>query len=97
MLRAALTLIALAVLFRAEAPWAVTFTDVAAEAGLREVSVYGGVDRKRFIIETNGAGIQRCLFGRRDLRQYSLDNLEEGLHQQRPANTRYTECKEGRD
>jgi len=34
----------------------VAFTDVAAAAGLRVPSTYGGVDRKRFIIETNGAG-----------------------------------------
>ena len=38
-------------------PWPVTFTDIAARAGLREPGVYGGVDRKRFIIETNGAGV----------------------------------------
>jgi len=37
--------------------WPVTFVDVAARAGLREPSIYGGVDRKRFIIETNGAGV----------------------------------------
>jgi hypothetical protein len=30
--------------------------DVADRAGLHEPSVYGGVDRKRFILETNGAG-----------------------------------------
>ena len=36
--------------------WQVRFTDVAARAGLAEPSVYGGVDRKRFIIETNGCG-----------------------------------------
>jgi hypothetical protein len=41
----------------AAAPWGVTFTDVAERAGLREPTVYGGVDRKRFIIETNGAGV----------------------------------------
>ena len=34
-----------------------TLVDVADRAGLREPSVYGGVDRKRFIIETNGAGV----------------------------------------
>jgi hypothetical protein len=38
-------------------PWRVTLVDVAERAGLREPSVYGGVDRKRFIIETNGAGV----------------------------------------
>ena len=37
--------------------WPVTFDDVADRAGLREPSMYGGVDRKRFIIETNGAGV----------------------------------------
>ena len=37
-------------------PWPVTFTDVAERAGLVQQSVYGGVDRKRFIIETNGCG-----------------------------------------
>ena len=37
--------------------WTVRFTDIAREAGLRETTVYGGVDRKRFIIETNGAGV----------------------------------------
>jgi enediyne biosynthesis protein E4 len=37
-------------------PWEVTFTDVARRAGLTHPSVYGGIDRKRFIIETNGCG-----------------------------------------
>jgi hypothetical protein len=37
--------------------WAVSLVDVAARAGLTAPSVYGGVDRKRFIIETNGAGV----------------------------------------
>jgi hypothetical protein len=39
------------------ARWPVTFEDIAPQAGLREPSIYGGVDRKRFIIETNGAGV----------------------------------------
>jgi enediyne biosynthesis protein E4 len=38
-------------------PWPVTLTDIAAAAGLTHPSIYGGVDRKRFIIETNGAGV----------------------------------------
>jgi len=37
--------------------WPVRFTDVAERAGLRSTTVYGGLDRKRFIIETNGAGV----------------------------------------
>ncbi|HLQ22916.1 MAG TPA: hypothetical protein VK132_06910, partial [Gemmatimonadales bacterium] len=37
--------------------WPVSLVDVAERAGLTGVSVYGGLDRKRFIIETNGAGV----------------------------------------
>jgi enediyne biosynthesis protein E4 len=40
-----------------DAAWPVALVDVADRAGLREPSIYGGVDRKRFIIETNGAGV----------------------------------------
>ena len=42
---------------REPAVWPVAFSDIAAQAGLAAPSVYGGVDRKRFIIETNGAGV----------------------------------------
>ena len=37
--------------------WPVRLVDIAAEAGLTHPTVYGAVDRKRFIIETNGAGV----------------------------------------
>jgi hypothetical protein len=37
--------------------WPVAFTDVARESGLVHTAVYGGVERKRFILETNGAGV----------------------------------------
>jgi enediyne biosynthesis protein E4 len=37
--------------------WPATFTDIATEAGLTHPTVYGGLDRKRFIIETNGSGV----------------------------------------
>ena len=54
---------AIAILFDGDfvAPWRLvrerrTFTDVAASAGLTVPSTYGGTERKRFIIETNGAG-----------------------------------------
>ena len=40
-----------------DTPWSVSLVDVAQPAGLRATSVYGGLDRKRFIIETNGAGV----------------------------------------
>ena len=39
------------------APWTVSLVDVAAPAGLRQPSAYGGLEQKRFIIETNGAGV----------------------------------------
>jgi enediyne biosynthesis protein E4 len=41
----------------ATADWSVRLVDVAEHAGLRTPIVYGGVDRKRFIIETNGCGV----------------------------------------
>jgi hypothetical protein len=55
----ALALAALPPLLRAEGacPWPVSLVDVAANAGLVHPSIYGGVERKRFIIETNGAGV----------------------------------------
>jgi len=40
-----------------ESSWPVSLVDVAREAGLVHPSVYGGIDRKRFITETNGAGV----------------------------------------
>lgn len=33
------------------------FTDIAAQAGLVHPSIYGGIERKRYIIETNGCGV----------------------------------------
>ena len=36
--------------------WPVTFTDIAEQAGLRHPSIYGAVETKRFILETNGCG-----------------------------------------
>ncbi len=39
------------------AGYPVRFVDVAAEAGLRDITYYGGVDRKRFIVEVNGCGV----------------------------------------
>ena len=47
---------AVALVVGGDRAWSVRLVDVAADLGLRGVSVYGGVERKRFIIETNGAG-----------------------------------------
>ena len=48
-------------------PWRVPFQDVADRAGLRTPTIYGGVERKRFIIETNGAGVALARLRRRRL------------------------------
>jgi hypothetical protein len=56
-LAAALALAALTPYEQSPPPWTVSFVDIASKAGLTHASVYGGVDRKRFIIETNGAGV----------------------------------------
>ena len=41
----------------AEAPPIARFVDVAAKAGLSAPNVFGGVDRKKYIIETTGTGV----------------------------------------
>src|SRR5262245_11655040 len=41
---------------QSDTSWPVRFTDVAEKAGLSHPSIYGGIDRKRFILETNGCG-----------------------------------------
>ncbi len=38
-------------------PFPVTFTDIAANAGLKDTIIYGGVNSKKYIIETNGCGV----------------------------------------
>jgi hypothetical protein len=50
-------ILAAALLAAGAGDWGVRFVDVAERAGLTQVSVYGGMERKRFIIETNGAGV----------------------------------------
>jgi hypothetical protein len=40
-----------------EEAFPVNFVDVAASAGLTEPIIYGGVERKKYIIETNGSGV----------------------------------------
>jgi len=38
-------------------PFGVTFVDVAERAGLTAPIIYGGIDQKKYIIETNGCGV----------------------------------------
>ncbi len=74
-------LAAFAALAASENEWPVTFVDVARDAGLVHPSIYGGLDRKRFIIETNGAGAAFLDYdndGRLDALVLSGTRLEEG-------------------
>jgi hypothetical protein len=44
--------------FGAPAPrYPVQFTDVAKQAGLRDITYYGGVEKVRYIVEANGCGV----------------------------------------
>jgi hypothetical protein len=42
---------------KGEEGFPVTFVDVAAAAGLSEPIIYGGLEQKKYIIETNGSGV----------------------------------------
>ena len=86
--------------------WAVTFTDVAGAAGLRREIVYGGVDRNRFIIETNGPGVALIDYDRDgwlDALTLSGTRLEEGTRKEvayppgsAPTNRLYRNLRNGR-
>jgi hypothetical protein len=41
----------------AASAYPVQFTDIAAQAGLRDIVYYGGVDAKTYIVEVNGCGV----------------------------------------
>lgn len=55
--RDALALLASALVKGEDSKPFVWFTDVAAQAGLTEPTIYGGVTSKKYIIETNGCGV----------------------------------------
>jgi hypothetical protein len=59
----------------------ISFSDSSRDAGLTVPMVYGGVERKRFIIETNGAGVALVDYDRDgwvDILALSGTRLEEG-------------------
>jgi hypothetical protein len=73
-------------------PWPVALVDVAARAGLTHPSLYGGLEQKRFIIETNGAGAGLLDYdndGWLDALVLSGTRLEDGERKERawPAGT----------
>jgi hypothetical protein len=78
---------AAAVLLAAAPPaWRVRLVDVAKSAGLTETTVYGGLERKRFIIETNGSGVAWIDYdndGWIDALVLSGTQLEEGTRRER--------------
>ena len=85
--------------------WPVRLVDVAAPAGLRHPSIYGGLDRKRFIIETNGAGVAFVDYdgdGWLDALVLSGTRLKEGAREdavwaagQEPTNRLYRNRRDG--
>jgi hypothetical protein len=87
------------------AEWPVTFVDVAASAGLQHPTIYGGLERKRFIIETNGAGVALLDYdddGWLDAFVLSGTRLREGARQdedwpegQAPTNRLYRNNRDG--
>ena len=86
--------------------WPVTFTDIAAAAGLRSPSIYGDAERKRFIIEANGAGVALIDYDRDgwlDALVLSGTRLEDGMRRdatfppgQAPTNRLYRNRHDGR-
>jgi hypothetical protein len=85
--------------------WRVRLVDVAAQAGLTQPSVYGGTDKKRFIIETNGAGVAWIDYdndGWPDALVLSGTQLQQGSRQERawprgeaPSNRLYRNNHDG--
>jgi hypothetical protein len=90
---------------KASSPWPVSFTDIAGRAGLGKAIVYGGVDRKGFIIETNGAGVALVDYDRDgwlDALVLSGTMLEEGTREEKaypagsaPTNRLYRNRRDG--
>ena len=79
-------------------PFPVTFTDIAAQAGLTEKSVYGGVDSKKYIIETNGCGVAFIDYdndGWQDIFVMSGTRLEGFAKNQEPTNRLYKNNRNG--
>ena len=85
--------------------WPVKFAEVAPTAGLVHPTIYGGVDRKRFIIETNGSGVALIDYDRDgwlDVLTLSGTRLQEGSRQEAtygpgeaPTNRLYRNKRDG--
>ncbi|MCI0525322.1 MAG: CRTAC1 family protein [Acidobacteria bacterium] len=76
----------------------VTFTDIATQAGLTHPVIYGGVETKKYIIETNGCGVAFYDYdndGWMDLFVMSGRRLEEPVKGQEPTNRLYRNNRDG--
>jgi hypothetical protein len=76
----------------------VTFTDIATQAGLTHPTIYGGVETKKYIIETNGCGVAFYDYdndGWMDLFVMSGRRLEEPAKGQEPTNRLYRNNRNG--
>ncbi len=79
-------------------PFAVTFVDIAKNAGLTDTTIYGGVNSKKYIIETNGCGVAFFDYdndGWMDLFVMSGTKLEGFTKGQEPTNHLYKNNKNG--
>src|SRR5882762_9486808 len=76
----------------------VTFTDIAGAAGLSTPTIYGGIDHKRYIIETNGCGVAFFDYdndGWMDVLILSGTRLEDLPDGARPTNRLYRNNRNG--
>jgi enediyne biosynthesis protein E4 len=79
-------------------PFPVTFTDIAAQAGLKDTTVYGGLSSKKYIIETNGCGVAFFDFdndGWTDVFVMSGTRLESLPKSKEPTNRLYRNNRNG--
>jgi hypothetical protein len=76
----------------------VTFTDIAKQAGITDTTIYGGVDSKKYIIETNGCGVAFFDFdndGWTDIFTMNGNKLEGFSSGKEPTNHLYKNNKNG--
>jgi hypothetical protein len=74
------------------------FTDIAAQAGLIQPGVYGGIESKRYIIETNGCGVAFFDYdkdGWMDLLVLSGTRLDNTDRENAPTNRLYRNNRNG--
>jgi len=80
-------------------PWPVSFSDVAAEAGLTTKFTSGNEKKKQFVIEANGSGVAFLDFdndGRQDIFLVNGSRLEGFPAGQAPTNKLYRNTGQGR-